>query len=104
MLADDMACNPRNIFPGEIYHNKKRQVNLYGSSVEVDYRGFVVFNAFFSFYFITMSLFFDFLTYLSYDVTVENFIRVLTGRHHPSVPASRRLLSDSRSNILIYLS
>jgi len=78
MLADDMACNPRNIYPGEIYHNKNHPVNLYGSSVEVDYRG--------------------------YDVTVENFIRILTGRHHPSVPPSKRLLSDSSSNILIYMS
>uniref|UniRef100_A0A3Q3K0T2 GPI-anchor transamidase n=1 Tax=Monopterus albus TaxID=43700 RepID=A0A3Q3K0T2_MONAL len=37
------------------------------------------------------------------DVTVENFLRVLTGRLPPSTPRSKRLLSDDRSNILIYL-
>ncbi|KAG7257540.1 hypothetical protein CRUP_028454, partial [Coryphaenoides rupestris] len=37
------------------------------------------------------------------NVTVENFLRVLTGRLPPSTPRSKRLLSDDRSNILIYL-
>lgn len=37
------------------------------------------------------------------QVTVENFLRVLTGRLPPSTPRSKRLLSDDRSNILIYL-
>lgn len=36
-------------------------------------------------------------------VTVENFLRVLTGRLPASTPRSKRLLSDDRSNILIYL-
>ena len=44
------------------------------------------------------------LCYLSmFQVTVENFLRVLTGRLPPSTPRSKRLLSDDRSNILIYL-
>jgi glycosylphosphatidylinositol transamidase (GPIT) subunit GPI8 len=37
------------------------------------------------------------------QVTVENFIRVLTGRLPPSTPSSKRLLSDERSNVLIYM-
>uniref|UniRef100_A0A8C5XJZ2 GPI-anchor transamidase n=1 Tax=Microcebus murinus TaxID=30608 RepID=A0A8C5XJZ2_MICMU len=37
------------------------------------------------------------------EVTVENFLRVLTGRIPPSTPRSKRLLSDDRSNILIYM-
>jgi phosphatidylinositol glycan class K len=79
----------------------------YGSAIEVDYRG--------------------------YDVTVENFLRVLTGarpllmllhvpcvralrcaltlhrvcpttgRHEAWVPRSKRLLSDARSNVLVYM-
>jgi GPI-anchor transamidase subunit K len=53
MLADDMACNARNSFPGQIFNSEDHVLNLYGTDVEVDYRG--------------------------YDVTVENFIRVLTG-------------------------
>ena len=34
---------------------------------------------------------------------MENFIRVLTGRLPPSTPRSKRLLSDDKSNILVYL-
>src|ERR1700733_10874230 len=53
MLADDTACNSRNKFPGSVYANAGRRLDLYGDNIEVDYRG--------------------------YEVTVENFIRVLTG-------------------------
>lgn len=63
-------------------------MDMYGCDIEVDYRG--------------------------YDVTVENFIRVMTGdycvstsyfagRHSSSTTRSQRLLSDSRSNILLYM-
>lgn len=126
MLADDVACNPRNGFPGAIYANSGRQLDLYGSGVdtkgaddeedqpeqdqaqegvkgvegvEVDYRG--------------------------YEVNVENFLRVLTGTSHkvivlssrpvlkmscvdagrlpPHMPPSKHLLTDSSSSIFIYL-
>ncbi|QRV90756.1 GPI-anchor transamidase [Ceratobasidium sp. AG-Ba] len=77
MLADDAACNSRNKFPGSVYANPGRQMDLYGDNIEVDYRG--------------------------YEVTVENFIRVLTGRVEPSMPRSKRLLTDDRSNIFVYM-
>ncbi|KAH8110793.1 peptidase C13 family-domain-containing protein [Phellopilus nigrolimitatus] len=77
MLADDTACNARNRFPGAVYANAGRGIDLYGENIEVDYRG--------------------------YEVTVENFIRLLTGRMDPSVPRSKRLLTDSRSNVFVYL-
>lgn len=77
MLADDVACNPRNHFPATVYNNNRRLLDLYGTNVEVDYRG--------------------------YEVTVENFIRLLTGRVEENVPRSKRLLSDDRSNILVFL-
>ncbi|ODV89553.1 hypothetical protein CANCADRAFT_140678 [Tortispora caseinolytica NRRL Y-17796] len=77
LLADDIACNPRNAFPGTVYNNADRALDLYGESVEVDYRG--------------------------YDVTVENFIRLLTDRFDPDTPRSKRLLTDDRSNIFIYM-
>ncbi|KAF7351445.1 GPI-anchor transamidase [Mycena sanguinolenta] len=77
MLADDAACNARNSFPGSVYANPGRGLDLYGDNIEVDYRG--------------------------YEVTVENFIRVLTGRMEPSVPRSKRLLSDAHSNIFVYM-
>lgn len=53
MLGDDVACNPRNKFPATVFNNAARLLDLYGENVEVDYRG--------------------------YEVTVENFIRMLTG-------------------------
>ena len=52
-------------------------MDLYGENVEVDFRG--------------------------YEVTVENFIRLLTDRWEESVPASKRLQTDEGSNILIYM-
>eukprot|EP01104_Vermistella_antarctica_P018433 TRINITY_DN6820_c0_g1_i1.p1 TRINITY_DN6820_c0_g1~~TRINITY_DN6820_c0_g1_i1.p1 ORF type:complete len:433 (+),score=117.81 TRINITY_DN6820_c0_g1_i1:271-1569(+) len=84
MLADDHACNSRNIYPGTVYNNANltstQAIDLYGGQggrIEVDYRG--------------------------YDVSVENFLRVLLGRHDESTPRSRRLQSDANSNILIYM-
>ncbi|XVF31051.1 hypothetical protein REPUB_Repub16aG0112100 [Reevesia pubescens] len=77
MLADDMACNARNKFPAQVFNNENHRLNLYGDNVEVDYRG--------------------------YEVTVENFLRVLTGRHETAVPRSKRLLSDEGSHILLYM-
>lgn len=39
MLSDDVACNSRNLFPGSVFNNKDHAIDLYGDSVEVDYRG-----------------------------------------------------------------
>ena len=36
-------------------------------------------------------------------MTVENFLRVLTGRHESAVPRSKRVLSDEGSHILLYM-
>eukprot|EP01117_Protostelium_nocturnum_P005664 TRINITY_DN2044_c0_g2_i2.p1 TRINITY_DN2044_c0_g2~~TRINITY_DN2044_c0_g2_i2.p1 ORF type:complete len:283 (-),score=39.68 TRINITY_DN2044_c0_g2_i2:68-916(-) len=77
MLADDMACNARNSWAGQIFNNENHKLNLYGENIEVDYRG--------------------------YEVNVENFLRVLTGRHDKDTPRSKRLLSDANSNILVYM-
>ncbi|XP_077298561.1 phosphatidylinositol glycan anchor biosynthesis class K [Arctopsyche grandis] len=77
MVADDMACNPRNPRPATVFNNAHQHINVYGDDVEVDYRG--------------------------YEVTVENFVRLLTGRLPPGTPRSKQLLTDEGSNILIYL-
>lgn len=95
MLPDDMACNPRNSFAGSVFNDKSRDLDLYDSNsnkeewdsgagseagmggIEVDYRG--------------------------NEVTVENFIRLLTDRWPDSHPHSKRLMTDDRSNILIYM-
>ncbi len=78
MLADDVACNPRNSFPAQVFNNQNKQLNLYGEDIEVDYRG--------------------------YEVTVENFLRVLLDRHEKNVPWNKRLKTDENSNILIVMS
>lgn len=77
MLPDDMACNPRNAFPGAVFNNADRALDLYGDNIEVDYRG--------------------------YEVTVENFIRLMTDRVGEDIPRSKRLMTDERSNILVYM-
>lgn len=77
MLSDDIACNPRNAFQGEVFNNADRQLELYSDNIKVDYRG--------------------------YEVTVENFIRLLTDRWSDDQPRSKRLLTDENSNIFIYL-
>ncbi|CAH8610436.1 unnamed protein product [Dicrocoelium dendriticum] len=77
MLSDDASCSPRNPRPAQIFNNPYNPINLYGESIEVDYRG--------------------------YEATVETFIRVLTGRLPPSTPSSKRLNTDEYSNILIYM-
>ncbi|KAJ2302509.1 glycosylphosphatidylinositol anchor biosynthesis [Coemansia sp. RSA 2706] len=77
MLADDVACNPRNCYPATVFDHPQKTTDLYGDNVEVDYRG--------------------------YDVTVENFIRLLTGRVEPHTPRNKRLLTDDKSNIFIYM-
>jgi Peptidase C13 family len=53
MLADDAACNSRNHFSGCVFANRGHALDLYGENIEVDYRG--------------------------YEVTVQNFLRLLTG-------------------------
>ncbi|CAO1615948.1 unnamed protein product [Sympodiomycopsis kandeliae] len=77
MLADDVACDPRNQYAGNVWGDESRELDLYGSEIQVDYKG--------------------------REVTVENLIRLLTGRHPYSTPSSKRLLSTSTSNVLLYL-
>lgn len=59
------------------------------ATVEVDYRGYV----------------FQHITFYKeiQEVTVENMIRLMTGRHESHVPKSKRLLTDDKSNILFYM-
>ena len=42
MVADDMACNPRNPRPATVFNNANENINVYGDDVEVDYRGYEV--------------------------------------------------------------
>ena len=70
MLADDVACNSRNHFPGCVFANRGHALDLYGENIEVDYRG--------------------------YEVTVQNFLRLLTGTPFSSIPLSFSILLTAR--------
>ena len=54
MLPDNIPCNPRNPFPASVFNHPQHGIDLYGEDVEVDYRG--------------------------YEVSVDSFVRLLTGR------------------------
>jgi len=62
MVADDMACNPRNPSPATVFNNADQQLNVYGDDVEVDFRGYEV------------SLF-PLLTLLIFSVINANFLK-----------------------------
>ena len=80
LLPDDYACQPRNgPHAAAMFNTPQHSFNLYSDDdVEVDYRGSAV--------------------------TVESLLRLLTGRHSPAVAKRQRLLSDERSNVLLYMS
>jgi GPI-anchor transamidase subunit K len=91
MLADEYAVNPRNPLPNQLLPAGRAGPTLYDAGVEIDYRG-------------------D-------DVRVESFLRVLTGRRHPSCADEDDVVdkddclggqgpvldTDRNSNVLIYL-
>lgn len=60
-----------------MYHASTHATDLCADGMEVDYKG-------------------D-------EVTVENFVRVLTGRHPTGWPLSKRLLSTNSSRVLLYM-
>ncbi|KAH8926725.1 hypothetical protein BT69DRAFT_1317412 [Atractiella rhizophila] len=77
MLPDEVACNPRNTYTGSVYADSAKYLDLYGENIEVDYRG--------------------------NEVSVENFIRLLTGRVDDTTPSKKRLMTDENSNIFVYM-
>ncbi|XP_055389115.1 uncharacterized protein LOC129618390 [Condylostylus longicornis] len=77
MLADDVACNARNAEPGRLFNDRQTRLDLYGEDVEVDFRG--------------------------EEVTVDNVLRLLTGRQPGWTPLSKRLLTDRSSHIFFFL-
>ncbi|KAL3129721.1 glycosylphosphatidylinositol transamidase [Cryptosporidium hominis] len=83
MLAENIPCNTRNSIPGGVYSEDFDffyNLNNHTQTMEcadVDYR--------------------------EDEVTVSNFIKVLTNKHDDSVPNKKRLLSDEDSNIFIFL-
>lgn len=91
MNSMDPVCDARNPYPGRLFNSLEMNVEMnkikraeYNQShkldigVEVDYRG-------------------D-------EVSVDSFLRVLTGRHTICTPSSKILQSGNESNVLIFLS
>lgn len=79
MIPDSYACNIRNIYKSHIYNSHQpTRTDLHSSmNIQVDYSG--------------------------YSVSVESLLRVLSNKHTSNTLRSKRLLSDSNSNILLYL-
>jgi len=76
MLADEFAINPRNPFKNRMHPDApSRSQSLYKEDIVIDYRG--------------------------EDVTVNNFVRALTGRG--SGERGSVLQSDQDSHLLVYL-
>ena len=59
-----------------MFDDDSQTIDLFDDNVQVDYRG--------------------------EEVTVENVLRVLSGRHLKGTPSSKRLDSDENSNVLVY--
>ena len=81
MIADDMACNDRNIYKGRMKASHAAETNsaieIYDDDVEVDYRG--------------------------EEASVENLLKLLTNRVDENISINKRLLTDHNSNILVYI-
>jgi len=77
MVAEDFSTNPRNVREGQLFADLGLETDLYDGGVEVDYAGS--------------------------EVSVPNFIRLLTDRHFSWIPKSKRLLTTGKNNVLLYI-
>jgi GPI-anchor transamidase subunit K len=76
MLPTDHGCNPRNPFPGTIYHEEEHELDWLCENVEVDYKG--------------------------EDLTEETILNALRGRYDDFLPMSKRLNTNSESRIFVF--
>lgn len=115
MLADDMACNPRNVYPAAVFNHYDHRLNVYGGSAQG------LSNSNLSQKSKSSQASSDSsqtssdssqtsssaceieVDYRGSEVTVETFIRLLTNRLPPETPRSKRLETDAGSNVLIYM-
>lgn len=77
MLPDNHACNARNVHPGTVYFDLDTKENFYCSDLEVDYKG--------------------------EDLTYETILNLVRGRYDQYMPSSRRLQSNEKLKIFIYM-
>lgn len=76
MIPTDHGCNPKNPFPGTIYHSKERDYNWLCNDVEIDYK--------------------------ADDLTEDAILNMLRGRYSEFFPASKKLKTNSESKIFLY--
>ena len=75
MLPENHQCHPRNLYPGKIFDSFGSEDLM--EDTQVDYRGG--------------------------EVTPESIAGVLTGRHLKLTPGNKRIFSDERSKVFVYL-
>jgi len=76
MIPTDHGCNPKNPFPGTIYHSKERAYNWLCNDVEIDYK--------------------------ADDLTEDAILNMLRGRYSEFFPSSKKLKTNSESKIFLY--
>lgn len=74
MIGESNACNARNPEPGFLSHS--RPMNVYKEAI-IDYKG--------------------------NEVSKDNFVRLITGRHNPFTPRDKRLMSTVNSPVLFFM-
>lgn len=84
MLADDIACNPRNPYPTSVFNDADQQTNLYDDIVEVDYRGYEVTAGSF------LNLFQGNTPLALHSAVVTDRLRVLIHECHSSIALHRQ--------------
>ena len=67
--------SPEAVSRLQVFNNEDHRLNLYGTDIEVDYRGL--------------------------EVNAASVLDLLTGRHAAVVPPTKRLRSDASSNVLV---
>lgn len=78
MVADDQACNGRNVYPGQIYFGDWWKANMNGCGTEIDFRG--------------------------EEVSSDALLGLLTGQVIPGEPANRRIpTSSTPPPVFLYL-
>jgi GPI-anchor transamidase subunit K len=68
MVPTDHGCNPRNPFPGTLYHDKEHSYNWLCDDIEIDYK--------------------------AEDLTADVMLDILRGRYDPYLPQSKRMMTN----------
>ena len=95
MNAMDPSCDARNPYPGDIFNTQEMDTVLNKVRREGDSESYHHFNR---------DNFGVETDYRGDEVSVDSFMRLLTGRHKEGTPTSKMLQSGNDSNILIFLS